>query len=180
MFKKTSHILRKSSAPGSEAARDKWLVQKNKSYFEKKFCSRQRSCPGQVACSTKIRFFRKSSAPGSEAAPDKWLVQKQVGFLGKSSAPDKWFGREKANNRCGQGRGASFGGSGGRSPPGKAGGCGGAQPPRPQIRAKIIVKLPINRPGGRYVVMDPGSTILDFGYPGSWIQLDPRSWIQDP
>ena len=105
LFKK-GRILRKRSAPGSEAARDKWLVQK-KSYFEKEFCPRQRSCPGQVASSTKKNsflpkvlpqaaklsgtsgFFKKksvsakSSAPGSEAARDKWLLQKEVSFLPK-------------------------------------------------------------------------------------------------
>ena len=77
LFKKTSRFFRTSSAPGSEAARDKWLVQKNKSYFEKKFCPGQRSCPGQVACSRKKHVLRNSSAPGSEAARDKWLVQKK-------------------------------------------------------------------------------------------------------
>ena len=72
-FFKKSQFLRKSSAPGSEAARDKWLVQK------------------------KNQFLRKSSAPGSEAAWDKWLLQKEVGFLEKSSGPsseaaqDKWL-----------------------------------------------------------------------------------------
>ena len=60
-----------SSAPGSEAARDKWCVQKKSPNFEKKFCPRQRSCLGQVVCSKKVRFSRKSSAPGSEAARDK-------------------------------------------------------------------------------------------------------------
>ena len=52
LFKK-SRILRNSSAPGSEAAQDKWLVQR------------------------KHHILRKSSAPGSEAARDKWLVQKK-------------------------------------------------------------------------------------------------------
>ena len=45
--------MRKSSAPGSEAARDKWFVQQ------------------------KVQTSRKSSAPGSEAARDKWLVQQK-------------------------------------------------------------------------------------------------------
>ena len=56
--KKTSHILRNNSAPGSEAARDKRLVQKKQ-----------------------VRFLRKSSAPGSEAARDKWLLQKNMFLL---------------------------------------------------------------------------------------------------
>ena len=47
---------RKSSAPGSEAAWDKWLLQ-NSRISEK-----------------------KSSAPGSEAARDKWLPQKESDF----------------------------------------------------------------------------------------------------
>ena len=54
-FKK-SPISEKKSAPGSEAARDKWLVQKD------------------------VGLLRKSSAPGSEAARDKWLVQKKSDF----------------------------------------------------------------------------------------------------
>ena len=49
LFKKNPNF-EKSSAPGSEAARDKWFVQKQ------------------------IRILRKSSAPGSEAAPVKRLV----------------------------------------------------------------------------------------------------------
>ena len=147
LFKKV-YFLRKSSAPGSEAAPGKWLVQTNLIY-EKKFCPQQRSCPGQVACSKPNQILKESSAPGSEAALDKWLVQKKVGFLRKCSAPgseatpDKWLGREKTNNRCSQGRGAPFGGSGGlRSLPERRGVRGGAAPrlPRPQIRAKFIVR----------------------------------------
>ena len=49
---------------------------KKTQFFGKKFCPRQRSCPGQVACSKKT-YVEKSSAPGSEAARDKWLVQKK-------------------------------------------------------------------------------------------------------
>ena len=100
LFKKVG-FLRKTSAPGSEAARDKWFVQKKRpnfknkfcprqrsnpgqvacsnetTIFEKKFCPRQRSCPGQVVCSKKSPNFEKKYAPGSEAARDKWLVKKQ-------------------------------------------------------------------------------------------------------
>ena len=46
-----------------------------------------------------------------------------------------------------------LGGSGERSPPEKQGGAG-VQPPRlppPELEPTIIFKLPINRPGGRYV-----------------------------
>ena len=104
MFKKT-HFLRNSSAPGSEAARDKWFVQKSQ-IFENKFCPRQRSCAGQVVSSKKVKllekvlpqaaklprtsgFFKKSrlsgkcSAPGSEAAWDKWFLHKKNHFLPK-------------------------------------------------------------------------------------------------
>ena len=61
----------KSSAPGSEAAWDKWFLLKKSEVTGK-------------------------TAPGSEAAPDKWFVQKKVGFLrtssapGSEAAPDKW------------------------------------------------------------------------------------------
>ena len=78
-FKKKS-IFWKKSAPGSEAARDKWLLQKE------------------------IIFSAKSSSPGSEAARDKWLLQKKDRFGSKSSAPgseaarDKWLRQEKQNN----------------------------------------------------------------------------------
>ena len=48
--------------------------------FEKKFCPRQRRCPGQVARSKKSPNFEKKSAPGGEAARDKWLVQKKSDF----------------------------------------------------------------------------------------------------
>ena len=84
---------------------------KNRS-LRSKFCPRQRSCLRQVTSSTKSLFSAKSAAPGSAAAPDKWL------------------GREKATNRCSQGRGASFRGVRGAERPGNAGGLGGAAPRR--------------------------------------------------
>ena len=116
---KGSQFSARSSAPGSEAARDTWLLikttgflekvlpqaaklpgtsgfYKKKSIFCQKFCPRQRSCPGQVASSKGSQVSAKSSAPGSEAAQDKWLVQKKTHFLRTSSAPgseaaqDKW------------------------------------------------------------------------------------------
>ena len=55
-FKTKSEIRTKTSAPGSAAARDKWLAQKE------------------------VGILRKSSAPGSAAAPDKWFVQKSLIF----------------------------------------------------------------------------------------------------
>ena len=87
-FFKTNRISGEKSAPGSEAAQDKWFLRKKKSFSGKRFCPRQRSCPGQVASSKKKTISGRSSAPGSAAAPDKWL------------------GRKKATNRCRQGRGA--------------------------------------------------------------------------
>ena len=110
LFKKNSYFLRTNSAPGSEAARDKWLVQKIHHFFrkkqlpeaaklpgtsglfkkrsdsEKKFCPRQRSCPGQVACSKNNQFSAKSSAPGSEAARNKLPLTKNR-FYGKKVLP---------------------------------------------------------------------------------------------
>ena len=142
----------KESAPGSEAAPDKRLLQKNcrfsgkvlpqtaklpgtsgffknKSIFWKKFCPRQRSCPGQVASSKKsiywqkfcprqrsclgqvarskeVGFLRRSPAPGSEAAGDKWLVPKKVSFLikkqtapGSEAAREEWRVQKKINEK---------------------------------------------------------------------------------
>ena len=55
---KKKHISGNKSAPDSEAARDKWLLQKKS-------------------------FSAKSSAPGSEVARDKWLLIEKVDFLEK-------------------------------------------------------------------------------------------------
>ena len=120
----------KSSAPGSEAARDKLLVQK-KTFFEKNLAQAAK-LPRTSGLFKKNQFLRNSSAPGSEAAGDKWLVQTKKYFLrkkssrGSAAAPDKWLDREKANNRCSQGRGAPFGGSGGGAPRKSRGVRGGA------------------------------------------------------
>ena len=56
LFKRKSGFC-KSSAPGSEAARDKLLLQKK--HFCQKFCPRQRSCPRQVASSKKSIFCQR-------------------------------------------------------------------------------------------------------------------------
>ena len=56
-FFQKNDFLEKSSAPGSEAAWDKWLLQ------TKRF-SGKRAISG------------KSSAPGSEIARDKWFLKK--------------------------------------------------------------------------------------------------------
>ena len=85
LFKKKVDFLEKSSAPGSEAARDKWCLQ-NKSIFWKKFCPRQRSCPGQVVSSKTVYFLEKvlpqaAKLPGASGSlKDKWLVQKKSDF----------------------------------------------------------------------------------------------------
>ena len=106
-----NQFLRKSSAPGSEAARDKWLVKEN------------------------VRFLRQSSAPGSEAVPDKWFVQKKVIFLEKKFYPRQrscpgQVARSRESEQPLRPRARSaFWGVRLAKPPGKAGGCGGAQPP---------------------------------------------------
>ena len=78
-FFKKSPILRKSSAPGSEAARDKWLIQK-KNNFLPKVLPQAAKLPGTRGLFKKNHILRKSSAPGSEAARDKLLLQKKVIF----------------------------------------------------------------------------------------------------
>ena len=86
--------MRNSSAPGSEAARDKWLVQKKSDVLEK-VLPQAAKLPGTSGLfKKKVGFLRKSSAPGSEDARDKWLVQK-IGFLRKSSAPGSEAARDK-------------------------------------------------------------------------------------
>ena len=101
LFKEGVRFLRKSSAPDSEAARDKGLVQKKTFFgekvlpqaaklpgtrglfkkiyfFEKKVLPQAAKLPGTSGLSKKkSHFLRKSSAPGSEAARDKWLLQKK-------------------------------------------------------------------------------------------------------
>ena len=67
-FCKKSLIFEKRSAPGSAAALDKWFVQ-NKSDFEKKFCPRQRNCPGQWASSKRDRLLRKKFCPRQRSCP---------------------------------------------------------------------------------------------------------------
>ena len=92
-------MFEKSSAPGSEAARDKWLLQK-KSKFLPKVLPQAAKLPRTSGLFKKKSFLRKSSAPGCEAAQDKGLVKKEnkkQHSLRESSAPgseaarDKWF-----------------------------------------------------------------------------------------
>ena len=109
-----SPFFEKSSAPGSEAARDKWLLQKID--FLEKFCSRQRSCPGQVAYSKTRSIFWKKVLPQAAKLPRtsglfktkiwKNLPQaaklpgtsgffKENQFSAKSSAPGSEAARDK-------------------------------------------------------------------------------------
>ena len=67
-------FLEKSSAPGSEAARDKWPLQK-KLNFLPKVLPQAAKLPGTSGLFKKKHFLRTSSAPGSEAARDKWPVE---------------------------------------------------------------------------------------------------------
>ena len=122
------------------------MFNKRVGFLKKKSCPRQRSCPGQVG-SSKKQASEKKFCPGSAAAPDKFL------------------GREKATNRCSQGRGAPFGGP-------DAGGCRGPQPPAsrpPKFESKFIFELPIHRPGGRYVMEKATMPSLLFGFQRSLI-----------
>ena len=94
-------FLRKSSAPGSEAARDKLPVQTSPN-FEKTVLPRAAQLPWTSGLFRKSHFMEKNTAPGSAAARDKWLVQKQVWFLRRSSAPgsaaapDRWLVQKKS------------------------------------------------------------------------------------
>ena len=124
-------FLRKSSATGSAATLDKWLVQKT-SDFWKKFGSRQRSCPGQVASSKKDRILRISSAP------DKWFLQKSRRNLENKFCPwqrscPRQVGRSRRSDQPLQPRrGAPWNAGGlGDAAPQDAGGVGGAAPPPP-------------------------------------------------
>ena len=79
LLPKKDTFLRNSSAPGSAAAPDKLLLQKKKNFW-KKFCPRQRSCRTSGFFQQNRRISGKSSATGSAAAPDKWLNQKNLFF----------------------------------------------------------------------------------------------------
>ena len=76
LVQKEVGLLRKGSAPGSEAARDKWLLQKSQ-ISEKKVLPQAAKLPGTSGFLKKNQCSAKSSAPGSEAARDKWLLQKE-------------------------------------------------------------------------------------------------------
>ena len=90
-------IFRKSSAPGSAVALDKWIVQDNM------ICGKALPQAAQLPRTSglfkrKYEFWRKFCP----RLLDKWFLQKIDRFLRKSSAqgstaaPDKWLGLEKA------------------------------------------------------------------------------------
>ena len=57
-----------------------------KIYFEK-ICPRQRSCPGQVACSKKNSFFEKNVLPQATKLPGTSGLFKKIGFFEKQFCP---------------------------------------------------------------------------------------------
>ena len=78
-FKK-KQFSEKKTAPGSDAAQDKWLVQKNVSFLNKKL-PQAAMLPGTSGLfEKKVRFLRKTSAQDSEAARDKRLVKQKSSF----------------------------------------------------------------------------------------------------
>ena len=148
-----------SSAPGSEAAWDKWLLQKTSTFWNKNLLQAAK-LPRKRGCFKKeSRFSGKSSAPGSEAARDKWLLQKQRLIFWKQICPrqQSWPGQvvsskksifwkkvlplaaqlpqtsgsvaRKRTTAAAKGVERLLGGPGGGAP-WKTGRCGGAQPPR--------------------------------------------------
>ena len=83
MFRKTVSFFEKKFCPRQRSCPGQVVCSEKSQIFEKKFCPWQRSCPGQVVSSEKNQYSAKSSAPGSEAAWDKWLLIKRVDFLEK-------------------------------------------------------------------------------------------------
>ena len=135
---------------------------KKRVYFEKKFCPRQRSCPGQVASSKKSSSGKKF-CPRQRSCPGQVACSKENRISGKKFCPQQVVRSRESEQPLRPRARSAFWGVRGAKPPEKAGGCGGAQPPRLprlQIRAKIIVKLPINRPGGRYVMFGVDAGII--------------------
>ena len=68
-----SRLSGKSSAPGSEAARDKWFLQKSK--FSRKNLPQAAKLPGTSGFFKRIDFWKKLLPQDGEAARDKWLLQ---------------------------------------------------------------------------------------------------------
>ena len=146
-------FYKQTTVPGSEVARDKWFVQKNKMISEKKllpqaaklpgasdlfkersdlgekFCPRQRSCPGQVACSKKCRIFEKKLCPRQRSCPGQVASSKKSDFLEKICPRQVARSRESHQPLQPRARSA-FGGVQGAEPPGMQGGAGGARRPR--------------------------------------------------
>ena len=72
----------KSSAPGSEAVGDKWLLPQKVKFLEKNL-PQAAKLPGTSGSFQISHNSGKSFAPGSEAAWDKLLLPKKVKFLEK-------------------------------------------------------------------------------------------------
>ena len=81
-------------------------------FFKKNNFLEEKKLPQAAKLPRTSGLFKKNDFGGKQSAP------------GSAAAPDKWLDREKANNHCSQGRGAPFGGPGGRSPLEKQGGAG--------------------------------------------------------
>ena len=64
-----NHFLRNSSAPGSEAARDKWLVQDKKSFLEKKVLSPAAKLPGTSGLFKKKYQLQEKNLPQAAKLP---------------------------------------------------------------------------------------------------------------
>ena len=64
------HPTKKGSAPGSEAARDKWLLKKKVDFLEE-VLSQAAKLPRTSGFFKKKSYFAKRPAPGNEAAQDK-------------------------------------------------------------------------------------------------------------
>ena len=79
-FFKKKQLSAESSAPGSEAARDKWLLIKNTNFL-KKVLAQAAKLPGTNGFFKKINFLPKVLP--QEAAWDKWLLQKKHTVLPK-------------------------------------------------------------------------------------------------
>ena len=79
-FKKNSRNFEKQVLPqAARLSRTSDSLKKSR-IFEKKFCPRQRSCPGQVACSKKVEILRKV-LPQAAKLPGTNGLFKEVRFL---------------------------------------------------------------------------------------------------
>ena len=128
-------FLENSSAPGSETAWDKWLPpNKTKQQLSGKNMSQAAKLPQTSGFFQKKVTFLEQVLPQAAKLPRTSGFRQKMEIL-KTVLPqaaqlplDKWLGREKATNRCSQGRGAPFWGPGGGAP--RKAGCGGCAAPR--------------------------------------------------